>query len=121
MLGSSATPLEEITLCRLGNEEDHGVSEPDRHDLYRGLEDALSRRRVETVLDMVRSVPWAEVATRSDLAAVRTATKQEIARVREELGNLRDEMDGAPRAQLPSIITVAAVFNDMTVTALRLL
>ena len=52
------------------------VSEPDRHDLYRGLEEQLGKRRAETFMNMVSSVPWSEVATKADLE--RFATKADL-------------------------------------------
>ena len=54
------------------------VSEPDRHDLYRGLEEQLGKRRAETFMNMVSSVPWSEVATKADLE--RFATKADLER-----------------------------------------
>jgi hypothetical protein len=119
------------------------VSESDRHDLYRGLEEQLGRRRAEIFMNLVTSVPWTEVATKRDLAELRAATKQDLAEhraatlreigefraattqefasVRGEVAALRAEMHRALRLQLLSFITVVAVFNAMTVAAVRLL
>ena len=49
------------------------VSEPDRHDLYQGLAESLGKKRAETFMNLVTTVPWTEVATKSDLE--RFATK----------------------------------------------
>jgi hypothetical protein len=90
------------------------VSEPDRLDLYRGLEETLGKRRAEIFMRMMTSIPWTEVATKSDLAELRGELRQEMA-------ELRAEMQRALRVQLLSIITVVGIFNAMTVAALRLL
>ena len=55
------------------------VSEPDRHDLYQGLEEQLGKRRAETFMNLVTSVPWSEVATKSDLEQF--ATKGDLERM----------------------------------------
>ena len=54
------------------------VSEPDRHDLYQGMVEALGKKRAETFMNLVTTVPWTEVATKSDLE--RFATKSDLER-----------------------------------------
>ena len=68
------------------------VSEPDRHDLYQGLLEALGRRRAETFMNLVTTVPWTEVATKADLDRFATkadlerfATKEELERMARKL------------------------------------
>lgn len=78
------------------------VTEPDRHDLYQGLEETLGSRRAETFMNLVTTVPWTEVATKSDVA------------------ELRAEMHRALRVQLLAFITVVAAFNGLTIAATRL-
>jgi hypothetical protein len=96
------------------------VSEPDRHDLDRGLE-ALGKRRAETFMNLVTSVPWTEVATKRDVAELRAELSEIRASRKQDIADLRAEMHRALRLQLLSFITVVAVFNGMTVAALRLL
>lgn len=55
------------------------VSEPDRHDLYQGMIEQLGQRRAETFMNIVSTVPWSEVATKSDLE--RFATKADVERM----------------------------------------
>jgi len=77
------------------------VSEPDRHDLYRGLEEQLGKRRAETFMNMVSSVPWSEVATKADLE--RFATKADL----ERFATKADLERFATKADLESFATKA--------------
>ena len=66
------------------------VSESSKHDLYRELERLVGKKRAETFMDMVTTVPWSEVATRADIQALRSemasmATKSELQALRAEM------------------------------------
>lgn len=43
------------------------VSESDRHELYRRLEEAFGRKPTETLMSLLPPVGWADVATKRDL------------------------------------------------------
>lgn len=55
------------------------LSEAEKHDLYQGLVEKLGQRRAETFMNLVTTVPWSEVATKSDLE--RFATKADVERM----------------------------------------
>jgi len=84
------------------------VSEPDRHDLYRGLEEQLGKRRAETFMNMVSSVPWSEVATKADLE--RFATKADL----ENFATKADLERFATKADLERFATKAGLENFAT-------
>lgn len=55
------------------------VSEPDRHELYQALEQKIGKRPTEIFMNLVTTVPWAQVATKTDLGAFRDALRAEMA------------------------------------------
>jgi hypothetical protein len=90
------------------------VSESDRHELYRSLERTIGKRPAETFMTIISQVPWAEVATRQDLAGLEQGLMQAVA-------DLRVEMHKAMRTQLLAIVTVFTLLNGMLLAAIKLL
>ena len=89
------------------------IGEGRRHRLHQALQDALGAENAETLMTLMTTVPWTEVATKKDLADLR-------AEMRAEIGDLRGEIFKAMRGQLIAFITVVGIFNAMTAGVLSL-
>jgi hypothetical protein len=61
------------------------ISEAARNDLYNGLRDVLGPERAETLMSAVPLHDLDEVATKGDLAQLRTDLRAEMAELRGEL------------------------------------
>ena len=68
------------------------ISEAERHEIYELIRAATSDRVANNVMSLLPPVGWADVATKSDLDALRTEMRSEFASVRAETGSLRAEM-----------------------------
>lgn len=54
------------------------VNEPERQDLYRGLQELMGDRRAETMMKLLPPTGWGDVATRRDLEAHQVATRRDL-------------------------------------------
>ncbi len=85
------------------------ISEQDRNDLHNGLAQVLGDHRAAVLMEHLPPVGWADVARRSDIDALATATKRDVdalavatktdlailtADFRTEMASLRTEMAG---------------------------
>lgn len=68
------------------------IDERSRHASYLRLEHVLGSDEAGTLMEHLPPVGWADVATRRDLAVLRTGLGSEIAGWRAETGSLRSEM-----------------------------
>ena len=75
------------------------VDERKRHALYRRLEHVLGDEHADTVMELLPPVGWADVATKTDLAALE-------ARMDKGFAELRAELHQALRQQLWAIFGV---------------
>ena len=85
------------------------VSEPEKQALFLALEDAIGKKPTETFMNLVTGVPWSEVATKSDLAGLRS-----------DFADSRAEIQKALRGQLLAFSTVVALFNGIIFAVLKL-
>ncbi len=70
------------------------IDERARHALYRKLEETIGAEEATTLMEHLPPVGWADVVTKSDLAAVRDELRGEIGGLRGEIGELRGEIGG---------------------------
>jgi hypothetical protein len=79
------------------------ISEAERHEIYELIKSATSDRVANNVMSMLPPVGWADVATKSDLAATKTELHAEIGSLRSELhteiGAVRSDIE-ALRSEL---------------------
>jgi hypothetical protein len=66
------------------------ISEAARNDLYTGLTEVLGQARTETLMSVIRLNDLDEVASKSDIAFLRS----ELDGLRSEFDGLRSEFDG---------------------------
>jgi hypothetical protein len=67
-------------------------TDDDRRELSDLLEAGLGRRTAALLMAHLPPVGWAELATKSDVAALRSELRGEIAELRGEMVHLRGEM-----------------------------
>ncbi len=72
------------------------VTEFERHQIFQWYEEAMGSERAAIMMNLVPPVGWGEVATRTDLAALGTGVRGEMAvlrsEMRGEMAELRGEM-----------------------------
>lgn len=64
------------------------ITEEDRYELFKSLEEVLGRDRASTLMEHLPPVGWADVATKGDLALLETATRRDIEQL--EIATRRD-------------------------------
>jgi hypothetical protein len=86
------------------------IDERKRHDLYQRFEDVLGHEHADTLMELLPPVGWADVATKSDLAALETRVDSRFetleARMDKGFAEVRAEMHQALRQQLWAIFCV---------------
>jgi hypothetical protein len=55
------------------------ISEEDRYDMHRGLEEALGSKRAATLMEHLPPVGWADVATKRDLEMLHLSMRADLA------------------------------------------
>ena len=94
------------------------VSEQSRHELYLRLEEALGEEAAATLMEHLRPVGWADVATKRDLDVLAAATKRELDVLAQRLqADVRAELNGAVTAQTRTLM-FAILGSNVTVAAL---
>jgi hypothetical protein len=76
------------------------VTDEDRRHLHDALEGTLGAVPAATLMALLPPVGWADVATKQDVAALRSELKGEMAELRGEMAELRSEM----ASMLPKLI-----------------
>jgi hypothetical protein len=61
------------------------VDERSRHELYLSIEELIGAERADTLMAMLPSVAWADVATKQDLSAHEVATRRDLAALEERI------------------------------------
>ena len=61
------------------------VNEPERQDLYRGLQELMGDKRAETMMKLLPPTGWGDVATRRDLEAHQRATELALASMKSDI------------------------------------
>ena len=69
-------------------------NDEDRRYVYETLEANMGRRMAELVMGHLPPAGWADLATRTDLAALGSELRGEMAEVRGEMAQLRGELKG---------------------------
>ncbi len=86
------------------------IDERKRHDLYQRFEDVLGQEHADTLMELLPPVGWADVATKSDLAALETRVDSKFetleARMDKGFAEVRAELHQALRQQLWAIFGV---------------
>ena len=86
------------------------IDERKRHDLYQRFEDVLGQEHADTLMELLPPVGWADVATKSDLAALETKVDSKFetleARMDKGFAEVRAELHQALRQQLWAIFGV---------------
>lgn len=98
------------------------VDERSRHELYLSIEALIGAERAETLMSMLPSVGWADVATKHDLAVL----DGKLAALEERIVlRFRSELHLALRDQLRTLVfaLIGALFTMMSLnlTAIALL
>lgn len=94
------------------------VTEAQRHQLYSELTEVLSTEGAAIIMDVVGSVTIAELATKSDIAGVRSELKTDIAELKTDMAELRSEV----RSETASLrADMAELKQDLTRTFATLL
>ena len=68
------------------------VSERERLALYRQLQEQLGNEGADTLMELLPSVGWNDIATRADVQATATLLRGEISEVRGEMAQLGAEL-----------------------------
>jgi len=68
------------------------LDERSRHQLFVRLEDVLGSEAASTLMEHLPPTGWADVATKHDLDALRTATKHDLDALRMDLDAFRSAM-----------------------------
>ena len=75
----------------------------DRRELFDLLEAQLGARGASLLMANLPPVGWADLATKADLAALRSELKGEMAELRGEMAELRAEMKGQLAGLVPKL------------------
>jgi hypothetical protein len=86
------------------------VSESDRHELYRRLEETFGKKPTETLMSLLPPVGWADVATKRDLENLALKMEAMESRINERI------IRTALVVNIPSILASVA----LAFTAVRL-
>ncbi|MEO7555693.1 MAG: hypothetical protein ABIV94_03700 [Acidimicrobiales bacterium] len=109
------------------------IDERTRHELYLSIEDLIGAEKAETLMSMLPPVGWADVATKQDLAALKSELSTELAVVKSDLGadmavlrsDFRADLNEGLRNQMRVLIfsLLGALFTMMSLnlTAIALL
>lgn len=101
------------------------VTEEARNDLYNHLQETMGRDRARTLMEMLPPLGWGDVATKQDLERLEQtmggmATKVDLAELKTELkteiGELRADMKDL-RAELYKVVTAQTLVLLMAMAA----
>ncbi len=91
--------------------------ERERHELYERLDDVLGHEPATTLMGLLPPVGWADVARRSDIDALRTEVRSDLAELELRLErSIRDQLRGSTYANLGAM----AAFAAAVITAVRI-
>jgi len=94
-----------VMTCQMVRIEDEdgtmAVDEAARHQLYNSWVDVLGDQSTGTIMELLRPVGWADVATKQDLNSLENAVRTEL---HSEIGSLRTEFHATMRMMLFSMI-----------------
>ena len=95
------------------------ITDAERHDLYKALEEVLGEQRANVLMEHLPPVGWADVATKRDLDHLEEHLRLEMLGLRKDLElqivNLRNEVTGQLMRHTVALVgilgTLMAVFN----------
>ena len=101
------------------------VDDRTRLNLHRKLEAVLGPEEADTLMAHLPPVTWQDVATKDDLRTVETTLRSEMqtgfAELRGEMAGFRTQIAEAMTTQTKWMVTFAAAWSTLLVTAVRLL
>ncbi|MAT04401.1 MAG: hypothetical protein CL424_05085 [Acidimicrobiaceae bacterium] len=99
------------------------VDDRTRLDLHRTLENTLGAEGADALMAHLPPVTWDQVATKDDLDKLATRAEMQVgfAELRGEMQALRADFVEASNRQLKWLITFAAAWTSLLVTAVRLI
>lgn len=95
------------------------VSESQRHQLFQWFEEAMGPERVAVMMDLLPPVGWGDLATKTDLHALRAELKGDIKVLEGEIGLLGGKMEHA-FGRLQKSIYLSMLASNATVVGLVL-
>ncbi len=95
------------------------ITDAERHDLYKALEEVLGEQRANVLMEHLPPVGWADVATKRDLDHLEEHLRLEMLGLRKDLelqiANLRNEVTGQLMRHTIALVgilgTLMALFN----------
>ncbi len=108
------------------------VDDRTRPNLHRKLDAVLGSEEADTLMAHLPPATWNDVATKIDLRTLETtlrsemhvgfaSVRTEIAAVRTEIASVRTEIADAMTRQIKWMVTFAAAWSSLLVTAIRLI
>ncbi len=103
------------------------VTEKQRHQFFKQAEEVFGPDGAETLMELLPPVGWAEVATKRDVDALRTATTSDIDAIRAEMHAefahvaTKADLERGLRQQLVTTLTANAVMVGLAVSLTQLL
>jgi hypothetical protein len=91
------------------------ISEEDRYDMHRGLEETLGSKRAATLMEHLPPVGWADVATKRDLDHVQEVLRHEL-----EHGATKADLANGLRVNLQWMVTTQLAVAGMIIAAVRI-
>lgn len=84
------------------------VTEKQRHELFKRIEEALGPEHAETMMELLPPVGWADVATKHDLEALRRelASKDDLHQLRRDVFGWMVGLQASTIAILGLLITL---------------
>lgn len=90
------------------------ITERARRDLYEHAEETWGKEAADTLMAHLPPVGWADVATKTDVAALAAATKADVALLRKDLVIVEERLTAQLHKELAK---QTRVFFAMTLTA----
>ncbi len=88
------------------------ITDAERHDLYKALEEVLGEQRANVLMEHLPPVGWADVATKRDLDHLEEHVRKDLAL---QIANLRNEVTGQLMRHTIALVgilgTLMALFN----------
>ena len=93
------------------------ISEDDRYDMHRGLEEVLGAKRAATLMEHLPPVGWADVATKRDLDHMHEVFNRDLDVLRLEW---RADLSEGLRRQLQWFVTTQLALAAAIVAAIKI-
>jgi len=98
------------------------IDERTRHELYLSIEDLIGAEKAETLMSMLPPVGWADVATKHDLAVLRSDLGADLAVLRSDFrADLNEGLRNQMRVLIFSLLGALFTMMSLNLTAIALL